>query len=104
MTASDHAQQRSLTFSLAWKGASTDGLAEFERALIMARTQAGIQKARENGVTFGRKVKLSARQKLIIAERHSEGETIARLAEDFGVGVGTIHRALHPSDLPAAAG
>lgn len=80
------------------------GLAEFERALIMARTQAGIQKARENGVTFGRKVKLSARQKLIIAERHSEGETIARLAEDFGVGVGTIHRALHPSDLPAAAG
>jgi len=29
MTASDHAQQRSQCFSLAWKGASTDGLPTF---------------------------------------------------------------------------
>jgi DNA invertase Pin-like site-specific DNA recombinase len=72
------------------------GLAEFERSLIMSRTQAGIQRARELGVTFGRKVKLSDRQKRIVAERHARGETIAQLAEDFSVGVATIHRALHP--------
>jgi DNA invertase Pin-like site-specific DNA recombinase len=31
------------------------GLAEFERSLIMSRTQAGIQRAKERGVTFGRR-------------------------------------------------
>ena len=36
------------------------GLAEFERSLIMARTQAGIQRAKERGVTFGRPTKLRA--------------------------------------------
>jgi DNA invertase Pin-like site-specific DNA recombinase len=35
------------------------GLAEFERSLIMARTQAGIQCARERGATFGRPTKLN---------------------------------------------
>ena len=43
------------------------GLAEFERSLIMARTQAGIAKARELGVAFGRPHRLNAKQKRIIA-------------------------------------
>jgi hypothetical protein len=34
------------------------GLAEFERSLILSRTQAGIQRARERGVAFGRPTKL----------------------------------------------
>jgi DNA invertase Pin-like site-specific DNA recombinase len=33
------------------------GLVEFEHSLIMARTQAGIQRARERGVAFGRPAK-----------------------------------------------
>jgi DNA invertase Pin-like site-specific DNA recombinase len=70
------------------------GLAEFERSLIWARTQAGIARARELGKAFGRPPRLGNRQKRMIAERYAAGETIRELAETFGVGVGTIHRAL----------
>ena len=35
------------------------GLAQFERSLIMKRKQAGITRARELGVTFGRPTKLN---------------------------------------------
>jgi DNA invertase Pin-like site-specific DNA recombinase len=70
------------------------GLAEFERSLIMARTKAGIEHAREIGKTFGRPKKLNERQRLMIAERRAKGETLEELAEAFGVGVATVHRAL----------
>src|SRR5438270_12715803 len=59
------------------------GLAEFERALIMARTQAGIQRARKRGVTFGRPTKLNPKQRRMIAARHAAGETAAVLAREF---------------------
>ncbi len=71
------------------------GLAEFERTLIMARTQAGIQRAREHGVTFGRPCKLNARQRRLIAERYAAGETMAALASEFEVGEATVWRALN---------
>src|SRR6266567_243524 len=45
-------------------------LAEFERSPIMARTQAGIQRAKERGVAFGRPTKLNAKQRRMIAERY----------------------------------
>src|SRR6516165_10880720 len=67
------------------------GLAEFERSLIMARTKAGIEHAREIGKTFGRPKKLNERQRLMIAERRAKGETLEELAEAFGVGVATVH-------------
>src|SRR6516162_3076614 len=66
------------------------GLAEFERSLIMARTQAGIEKARALGVLFGRPVKLNPRQRRIIAERYAKGETMKALAEEFGVSEPTV--------------
>jgi DNA invertase Pin-like site-specific DNA recombinase len=74
------------------------GLAEFERSLIMARTQAGIQRARDQGVAFGRPTKLNAKQKRMIAERHAAGETMAALAREFEVGEATVWRALNPTD------
>ena len=70
------------------------GLAEFERSLIMARTQAGIARAKQLGVTFGRPVKLNPRQRRMIAERYAQGETMAALASEFGVGEATVWRAL----------
>ena len=72
------------------------GLAEFERSLIMSRTQAGIQRAKERGVTFGRPTKLSAKQRQMIAKRYAAGETAAALARDFKVGEATVWRALNP--------
>jgi DNA invertase Pin-like site-specific DNA recombinase len=71
------------------------GLAEFERSLIMARTQAGIQRARERGVAFGRPTKLNAKQRRMIAERYAAGETAAVLAREFNVGEATVWRALN---------
>jgi DNA invertase Pin-like site-specific DNA recombinase len=68
------------------------GLAEFERSLIMARTKAGIEHAREIGKTFGRPRKLNERQRLLIAERRARGETFEEIAEAFGVGVATVYR------------
>jgi DNA invertase Pin-like site-specific DNA recombinase len=70
------------------------GLAEFERTLIMSRTQAGIQKARALGVTFGRPRRLNAKQKRLIAERYAAGETMRTLADAFEVSEPTIWRAL----------
>jgi DNA invertase Pin-like site-specific DNA recombinase len=72
------------------------GLAEFERSLIMARTQAGIQRARERGVAFGRPTKLNPKQRRLIAERYTGGETAAALAREFDVGEATVWRALNP--------
>jgi DNA invertase Pin-like site-specific DNA recombinase len=71
------------------------GLAEFERSLIMSRTQAGIERAKERGVTFGRPTKLSAKQRQIIAKRYAAGETAAALAREFEVGEATVWRALN---------
>ena len=52
----------------------------------MARTQAGIQRARERGVAFGRPTKLNAKQRRMIAEWYAAGETAAALAREFEVG------------------
>jgi len=65
------------------------GLAEFERSLIMARTQAGIQRAKERGVAFGRPTKLSPRQRQLIAKRYAAGEMAASFAREFEVGEAT---------------
>jgi DNA invertase Pin-like site-specific DNA recombinase len=70
------------------------GLAEFERSLIMARTQAGMERARALGVIFGRRAKLNPRQRRMMAERYAKGETMAKLAEEFGVSEPTVWRAL----------
>jgi DNA invertase Pin-like site-specific DNA recombinase len=70
------------------------GLAEFERSLIMSRTQAGIERAPALGVIFGQPVKLNPRQRRMIAERYAKGETMAALAREFGVSEPTVWRAL----------
>ena len=78
------------------------GIAEFERSLIMARTEAGIAKAREQGKRFGRPSALDAGQRRKIAERYAAGATMAQLAADCEVGEATIFRALQgPFDQAA---
>lgn len=79
------------------------GIAEFERSLILARTEAGIAKARANGKKFGRPGALDVGQKRKIAERYAAGETMAALAADYEVGEATIFRALQGPFVEAAA-
>ena len=77
------------------------GIAEFERDLIRSRTEEGIERAKRLGKRFGRPERLDAGQKRVIADRHGKGATIPELAEEYGVGVGTIWRALNPFEVSA---
>ena len=70
------------------------GIAEFERKLILSRTEAGIAKARKQGKKFGRPSALDVGQKRKIAERYAAGETMQALADEYEVGVASIFRAL----------
>ena len=78
------------------------GIAQFERSLILSRTEAGIAKAKSQGKVFGRPSRLDAGPKRKIAERYAAGETMAQLAVDYEVGEATIFRALQgPFDQAA---
>jgi len=70
-------------------------LSEFERKLINERCKAGIARAKAKGKRFGRPTTLDTSQRSRIAQRYSEGETIAALARDYSVGDATIWRVLH---------
>jgi len=70
------------------------GIAEFERGLIRQRCEEGIERAKAKGVTFGRKRKLDTEMIRVAAERYAKGETMAELAEVYGVSEPTIWRAL----------
>jgi DNA invertase Pin-like site-specific DNA recombinase len=77
---------------------------EFERGLIRKRTDEGIERAKKLGKKFGRPERLDAGQKRVIADRYGKGATIPELAEEYGVGVGTIWRALQPeAEIQTAA-
>ncbi|WP_084810343.1 recombinase family protein, partial [Bradyrhizobium sp. NAS80.1] len=73
------------------------GISEFERSLILARTEAGIAKARKQRKRFGRPSALDAGQRQKIAECYAAGETMAALAEEYEVGEATFWRALQPA-------
>ena len=77
------------------------GVAEFERELIRRRCEEGIERARAKGVTFGRKRKLDKEMVRVAAERYAKGETMAQLAEVYGVSEPTIWRALQPETAAA---
>ncbi len=70
-------------------------IAEFENDLRTERQAEGIAKAHENGVKFGRPVKLTETKKHEIYSRRLSGTTIGQLAKEFSLGEATIYRALN---------
>jgi DNA invertase Pin-like site-specific DNA recombinase len=69
--------------------------AEFENDIRAERQADGIAKAKEKGVTFGRKRALTRDQCLRIRTlREEEKFSVPQLAERFNVGPATIYRAL----------
>ena len=68
------------------------GLAEFERTLILARTNEGRQRAMAKGVKFGRKPKLTAFQIDEAKRRLEAGESQSEVGHLFGVSHQTIGR------------
>lgn len=68
-------------------------VAEFERDLLIERTQAGLKRARAEGRSLGRPSKLSAAQQAEIAKKRTEGMTLGALAKAYGVDRSMIQRA-----------
>lgn len=69
-------------------------IAEFERGLIVERTQAGLKAARRRGVKFGRKPKMTAAQLAKARKLIDGGERVEDVAALWNVGRSTLYRAL----------
>ena len=67
-------------------------VAEFERDLLIERTQAGLARAKSEGKTLGRPQSLSLLQGQALQKRLASGESIALLARAFGTSRQTVMR------------
>jgi DNA invertase Pin-like site-specific DNA recombinase len=65
--------------------------AEFERAIIVERVNAGLAKAREKGIKLGRRSVKPAVEARIRALR-AEGMGILKISRTVGCGTGTVQR------------
>ncbi|CPS14526.1 recombinase family protein [Mycobacteroides abscessus] len=72
-------------------------LAEFERSLIIERTQAGLSAARLRGAKIGRPVAMSAGQVEHARTLVSAGHRVGDVARTLGVGRSTLYRMLGSS-------
>jgi DNA invertase Pin-like site-specific DNA recombinase len=68
------------------------GVAEFERELILDRTNEGRARAMAEGKRFGRKPKLTKHQAREALKRVAEGEPLREIALSFNVDHSTISR------------
>lgn len=68
-------------------------VAQFERDLLIERTQAGLSRAKSQGKLLGRRPTLSLEQKQSVAEKIQKGETVSAIARDFNTSRQTIMRA-----------
>jgi len=67
-------------------------VAEFERDLLVERTQAGLSRAKAEGKTLGRPSALTPEQKASILVQRSQGQSLGALAEQYGVSRAAIQR------------
>lgn len=70
-----------------------NAVAQFERDLLIERTQAGLARAKAQGKPLGRPAALSEGQQRIVREKIENGETISAIARQFGTSRQTIMRA-----------
>jgi DNA invertase Pin-like site-specific DNA recombinase len=70
-------------------------IATFERELILSRTKEGRQRARLNGVRFGRKRKLTSHQIAQAKAMRAEGKSLTEIARTFNTAHSTIGRAVN---------
>lgn len=67
-------------------------VAEFERDLLIERTQSGISRARAQGKNLGRPLSLSGDQREQVLQRLAMGATLAQLSKEFATSRQTIMR------------
>lgn len=69
-----------------------NAVAEFERDLLIERTQAGLSRAKGQGKTLGRPTTLTPEDQQAIRQRRSEGVSLGALAKEYGVSRAAIQR------------
>lgn len=67
-------------------------VAEFERDLLVERTQAGLTRAKAEGKALGRPSALSGEQQETVKARRAAGVSLGVLAKEFGVSRAAIQR------------
>jgi len=70
-----------------------NAVAEFERDLLVERTQAGLNRAKAQGKTLGRPASLTDGQRKEVVQRLKQGTSVASLAREFKTSRQTIMRA-----------
>ena len=69
-------------------------IAQFETEIRAERQAEGIQKARERGVAFGRKMELTSEQVKDLQQKRRDGILIKDLMQEYGLAKTTIYRYL----------
>ena len=67
-------------------------VAEFERDLLVERTQAGLSRARAQGKKLGRPSSLTPEQQELVRARRKDGASLGAIADEFGVSRSAIQR------------
>lgn len=70
-----------------------NAVAQFERDLLIERTQAGLSRAKAQGKPLGRPPALSQDQQQIVREKIENGESVSAIARQFNTSRQTIMRA-----------
>jgi len=76
-------------------------VAEFERDLLVERTQAGLSRAKAEGKTLGRPSSLTVEQQAMIRLQRSQGLSLGALAAEYGVSRAAIQRVEKAGGLKA---
>ncbi|MFN3820185.1 recombinase family protein [Blastomonas sp.] len=78
-------------------------VAEFERDLLVERTQAGLSRAKAEGKTLGRPSALTTEQHHAIRVKRAQGLSLGALAAEYGVSRAAIQRVEKAGALKAPA-
>jgi DNA invertase Pin-like site-specific DNA recombinase len=73
--------------------------AQLERDLTAERTKAGVARAKERGVRFGRESKLTPKVRAEFERRYREGQTIPQIAVAMKISEPTFRRVYKRTDL-----
>lgn len=69
-----------------------NAVAQFERDLLIERTQSGLARAKAQGKTLGRPAALTSKQREAVMQHLAEGVSVSSLAKQFGTSRQTIMR------------
>jgi len=66
-------------------------VADFERGLIIERTQAGLARAKSEGKRLGRPTKTTEKERHAITSALHAGRTVSELAREYGISRALVH-------------